>query len=26
VRGLQFPLQQGKAVDLYRAPEQDLYR
>jgi coenzyme F420-0:L-glutamate ligase/coenzyme F420-1:gamma-L-glutamate ligase len=26
VRGLQFPAQQGKAVDLYRAPEQDLYR
>ncbi|MBA3871932.1 MAG: coenzyme F420-0:L-glutamate ligase [Chloroflexota bacterium] len=26
VRGLQFPEQQGAAVDLYRAPEQDLYR
>ncbi len=26
VRGLQFPPIQGAAVDLYRAPEQDLYR
>lgn len=26
VRGLQFPPMQGKAVDLYRPPEQDLYR
>jgi coenzyme F420-0:L-glutamate ligase / coenzyme F420-1:gamma-L-glutamate ligase len=26
VRGLQFPSIQGAAVDLYRAPEQDLYR
>ncbi len=26
VRGLQFPALQGKAVDLYRPPEQDLYR
>lgn len=26
VRGLQYPAQQGTAVDLYRAPEQDLYR
>lgn len=26
VRGLQFPAMQGKAVDLYRPPEQDLYR
>jgi len=26
VRGLQYPSMEGKAVDLYRAPEQDLYR
>jgi coenzyme F420-0:L-glutamate ligase / coenzyme F420-1:gamma-L-glutamate ligase len=26
VRGLQFPSVHGAAIDLYRSPEQDLYR